>query len=737
MYSVRTNVDARTLTRNGVRSWSWAAAFMAWIVIAVIAIALGEAYVSQYRKERIQEATQLSSVAAEALEQSLLRSVEAMESIQSLMQTRVNLERAGDRAGAVAIGEYLRGIAREEKFGVLQLAIIQANGWLQWSTVDFSDPVWLGDREHYLVHRDGQKGMSISSPLIGRASGRWSVQFTRPLLNDRGEFDGVIVVSFDPLKLSKTLADLRFGENSVSAVLSIPHGRLIARSADAENQLRRPANPNLPVLLAARTNPSGSIFAKNAVTERPMIMSYRVIGNLPLLVLIGLDEDAALADAESFATWVHTAIFATLLSAAALLAFFAQRSARMRSRMELDLTRQDAMAAEMARTQIARLLSGLPAAVYRMNISAAGDVQAFEITEIAARLTGYDMKELTTRQGWMEKVEGMDATAWTTYFRNVVYDGEASVEYHFRHRDGTTLWFRDQARVLETDPSGEVSIVGYVSDITRERTIQAQAFAASKLATLGEMATGLAHELNQPIAIMSLAAENASQMLERKGAEGIKFAIQRMGRIAEQATRARTIVNHLRIFGRQNDEGLGPINLHEIVDGALALVGSALRSAGVTVGIRMTGTMPPVVGQLVLAEHVMVNLMLNARDAMDHNPPDKPRHLTISASHNPATGTVTLSLHDSGPGIKPDLLDRVFEPFFTTKEVGKGTGLGLSICHGIMRSFGGNILALNAPEGGAVFSAVFRQAGDEDLAEPGDPQGHPDTISAAENRSIA
>ena len=147
--------------------------------------------------------------------------------------------------------------------------------------------------------------------------------------------------------------------------------------------------------------------------------------------------------------------------------------------------------------------------------------------------------------------------------------------------------------------------------------------------------------------------------------------------------------------------------------------------------------MPPVVGQLVLAEHVMVNLMLNARDAMDHNPTDKPRHLTISASHNPATGMVTLSLHDSGPGIKPDLLDRVFEPFFTTKEVGKGTGLGLSICHGIMRSFGGNILAFNAPEGGAVFSAVFRQAGDEDLAEPGDPNGQPDTISAAENRSIA
>lgn len=737
MYSVPTNVDARTLGGTKFRSWSWAGAFLAWAIIAVTAVALGEAYVSQYRKHRIEEATQLSAVAAEALEQSLLRSVEAMESIQSLTQTRMSLERAGNRAGAEAIGEYLRDIAREEKFGVLQVAIIKSNGWLHWSTVGLTEPVWLGDREHYLVHRDGEMGMSISKPLIGRASGRWSVQFTRPVLNAKGEFDGVIVVSFDPLMLSKTLSDLRFGENSVSAVLSIPHGRLIARSSDAENLLSRPANPNLPALQAAREKPFGTIVVNNLTTGLPMITSYRVIGKLPLLVLIGLDKESELADAAAFSNWVRIAVIATLLSVAAMLAFFVQRSARMRSRMELELTRQDAVAAEMARTQTAKLLSGLPAAVYRMNLSPAGDVLAFDMTDIAARLTGYSMPELMPHDAWTAKVEEMDAAAWRAYFQTVVADGEASIEYHFRHRDGTTLSFRDQARVLETGTGGEVFIVGYVSDITRERMIQAQAFASSKLATLGEMATGLAHELNQPIAIMSLAAENASQMLERKGAEGIKFAVQRMGRIAEQATRARTIVNHLRIFGRQADEGMGPINLHEVVDGALALVGSALRGAGVTVGIRMVGELPPVVGQLVLAEHVVVNLLLNARDAMDHNPPDRPRHLTISASHNPSTGTVTLSIQDSGPGIKPDLLDRVFEPFFTTKDVGKGTGLGLSICHGIMRSFGGDILAFNAPEGGAVLSAVFRQAGPEDDAEPGDPFGQPDTTPAAEHRSIA
>ncbi len=721
MYSIRSDIDVRTISGTRFRPWSWIGIAAIWVLLAIGAFAVGEVYINQYRKDRIHDATERSGVAAEALEQTLLRSVEAMESIQSLVQTRVNLSRAGDQAGAVAIGEYLRGIAQQEKFGVLQVATIKADGWMDWSTMNFTEPVYLGDRDHFLVHRNGETGMSISKPLIGRASGRWSVQFTRPLLDEAGAFAGVVVVSFDPIRLSKTLADLRFGENDLSAVLSIPHGRLIARSHDAEHQLARAANPDLPVVRAARERRSGSLQAVSPIDGRELIYSFRVIGDLPLLVMVGLDLNSELAEANSVAVWVHAAIIATLLSVATLLAVFAQRSARLRSRLELELTRQEAATAELARTHIAKLLSGLPAAVYRMSLTPDGEVVGFEITETASRLTGYDLTDLMSRQAWLQNVDGMDDAAWSVYFRKVLRDGEASVEYRYYHQDGTVLWFRDQARVVELGDNREVAIVGYISDITRERAIQAQAIAASKLATLGEMATGLAHELNQPIAIMSLAAENAAQMLERKGAEGIKFAVQRMGRISDQAARARTIVNHLRIFGRQNDEGLEPINLHEIVDGSLALVGSALRNAGVTVGIRMTDTVPPVIGQLVLAEHVVVNLLLNARDAMDQNRPDQPRHLTVSATHNAGAGTVTLSVHDSGPGIKPVILDRIFEPFFTTKEVGKGTGLGLSICHGILRSFGGNILAFNAPEGGAVVSAVFRQAVDEGADPASEP----------------
>lgn len=706
---------------KGDQGWYWIVAVLVWLVLSAGAFVLGQAYVRQFRAELLHSALERAAVATEALEQTLLRSVEAMESIHALAQTQADLAEAGDSAGATAIADYLIGVARQEKFGVLQVAVIGADGFMTFSTTGVRDRVWLGDRDHFLVHQRGERGMYISKPLIGRASRRWSVQFTRPLLDGDGGFRGVIVVSFDPLKLSETLANLRFGERDVSAVLSMSLGHVIARNQDAEQQLSRPPVPDSPVLVAARSAPRGTLRAVDPVEGRTQILAYRVIGRLPLVVYVGVDEAHELAEADSVATWVHVATIAGMLLAAALLGVAAQSAARQRARMELEITRQQAQASEIARTQIARLLSGLPAAVYSASLSPEGAVVAFQITaDTAQRLTGWDARTLATHAGWSAHVRDLNEGDWIAYFRKVIEESEASIEYRFEHRDGETVWFRDQARVVERSDRTGIAIVGYVSNITRERSMQAQAIANSKLATLGEMATGLAHELNQPIAIMSLAAENAAQMLERKGPDGIGFAVQRMSRIAEQAGRARTIVNHLRIFGRQQNDEVGPVDLRTVVDGSIALVGSALRNAGVSVEVEIGEDTPLAMGQVVLAEHVLVNLLLNARDAMEANPADRPSKVILSTVRDDEAKTVSLLVRDTGPGIPPEILDRIFEPFFTTKEVGRGTGLGLSICHGIMSSFGGTVSARNVPEGGAIVAAVFRQAPEEADATPAD-----------------
>jgi PAS domain S-box-containing protein len=372
---------------------------------------------------------------------------------------------------------------------------------------------------------------------------------------------------------------------------------------------------------------------------------------------------------------------------------------------------------ENARARIAQVLSGLPAAVYRSTIDADGRVISFTINRTVQRLTGWTVDDVRDRTLWEGRARETERRDWDEFYLSIVRDGEAIFEYAFERQDGRSCYLREQARVIETVGEGRYFVVGYVSDITRERRIQTQAMASAQLATLGEMATGLAHELNQPIATASVAAEIAAHALAKQGANGIDIALDRMGRIVKQAARARTIIDHLRIFGRQSADDLGPVDLKKAVEGALVLVGNTLRSAGIEVQVSMPEGMKPAMAQLVLAEHVVVNLLVNARDAMEGNPPESPRLISITIDPIDAGAGLVLAIGDSGPGIPDAVLERIFQPFFTTKEVGKGTGLGLSFCHGVMASFGGGISVRNQPGGGAVFEARFRCASAAELAK--------------------
>jgi signal transduction histidine kinase len=383
--------------------------------------------------------------------------------------------------------------------------------------------------------------------------------------------------------------------------------------------------------------------------------------------------------------------------------------------IELENLKREANIAKEAGKQTARVLSGLPATVYSGVLSAEGRVVEFNIRENAKRVSGRENSEIASWEDWGALTAGITPEDWQSHFAKVASDGEAVIEYDLRHASGTILRCRDQARVIEARPNGDVEIVGYVSDVTRDHQIRAQAVQSAKLATLGEMATGLAHEMNQPIATMSLAAENSLRLLADKGADGIPNTITRLERIKQQAQRARTIIDHLRIFGGKNQDGQESFQLNDAVAGALSLVGGALRADDVYVENRMAPDLPVVTGGLILAEHVAVNLMLNARDAMADNPAGMPRTITIDSSVDEDEGTVTLRLTDTGPGIPDGLRERVFEPFFTTKPVGKGTGLGLPLCHGIMTSFGGSI-AIENTQDGAQFVLTFKMEASAALA---------------------
>jgi signal transduction histidine kinase len=225
---------------------------------------------------------------------------------------------------------------------------------------------------------------------------------------------------------------------------------------------------------------------------------------------------------------------------------------------------------------------------------------------------------------------------------------------------------------------------------------QQQLAQSAKLASIGELAGGMAHEINNPItSILSLASFlNSGRSAERFTARERK----NLQLIADQAERIAKLVTGLLSFSRQAQLHPGAVNAEELLDVALSLVQHRLSSARVRVVRELQPGLPPIWGDRGRLTEVLVNVLANAMDAMPAG-----GVLTLRALADPDnTGCVRIEMQDSGTGIGPEQLPRIFDPFFTTKPPGSGTGLGLSISHGIVKDHGGQIWARSAPGNGTT-----------------------------------
>ena len=266
-----------------------------WVAATGTAWMLAERHAQRVEREAESGALARAEVAAEAIEQLLVRTLEAAEALHALMQVRLTLSHSADTVGVAAVEDQLKTVARREKFGVLQVATIEASGQLSWSSVPGWSPVYLGDREHFRVHRDGRKGLFVSEPLVGRASGQWSVQLTRPLWDPDGAFAGVAVVSVDSLRLSRELAALHFSEESSITVLR-SDGIVIAHGGRHREQLGRrlASTSQLMTALSASLNGSFRTTASEPGGSARLI-GYSVLPESQIAVTVSLSAEHELA----------------------------------------------------------------------------------------------------------------------------------------------------------------------------------------------------------------------------------------------------------------------------------------------------------------------------------------------------------------------------------------------------------------------------------------------------------
>jgi C4-dicarboxylate-specific signal transduction histidine kinase len=232
---------------------------------------------------------------------------------------------------------------------------------------------------------------------------------------------------------------------------------------------------------------------------------------------------------------------------------------------------------------------------------------------------------------------------------------------------------------------------------TELRDKQEQLVQAGKLATVGELTTGIAHELNNPLNNIGLFVGNAIDLIELGRSDGGRVLDELKSAMA-QVRKASEIISHLRTFGRVAPVTQEPVLVNDIVKRALLLMKEQFRLRQISVKLDLCPGGDLVVGNAIQLEQVFINVLTNARDAVSSA---LVREIHVACSRK--DGKVELVFSDTGPGIPEGLEKRIFDPFFTTKQVGKGTGLGLSITYGIIKDHEGTISVANGPFGGAMF----------------------------------
>uniref|UniRef100_I2Q2J6 histidine kinase n=1 Tax=Desulfovibrio sp. U5L TaxID=596152 RepID=I2Q2J6_9BACT len=271
-----------------------------------------------------------------------------------------------------------------------------------------------------------------------------------------------------------------------------------------------------------------------------------------------------------------------------------------------------------------------------------------------------------------------------------------------RRKSGEVIYV--SIRVSTAAYPGSQVYLASVTDITHRLETEQQLIQASKMATLGEMATSVAHELNQPMTVIQTIADYLLRKTRRDEPVPRELFQEMADGIGRHISRATRIINHMREFGRKSDLVTGPVDLGEVLTRTLELFSQQLKVRNIEVACDIGPDLPPVLAEANRLEQVFMNLLLNARDAIEEraaSQPTAPKRVSLRVFAE--ADSVVAEIADTGPGIPTDIQDKVFEPFFTTKAVGKGTGLGLSISYGIIKDYGGTIEAVAAPGQGARF----------------------------------
>ena len=303
-----------------------------------------------------------------------------------------------------------------------------------------------------------------------------------------------------------------------------------------------------------------------------------------------------------------------------------------------------------------------------------------------ARILAYEQPSDLVGVPMMRLVHAEDRAAVAARMQSAVPPAGKSRDYRFVRRDGTAIAC-EIAPTVEVDFEGAKARLVVGIDVTDRKRMQEQLLLTDRMSSLGAIAASVAHEINNPLAYAHANLELAAKAIDENGSAPSPDLRDAIFTAREGIERVRAIVSDLKTFSRSDDEAIGAVDVHSVLDSTLGLAGNEIRQRARIV--RKYGDVPNARGSRARLGQVFLNLLLNAAEAIPDGAPED--NALEVATRVDAAGRVVIEISDTGDGIPEAIAVRLFEPFFTTKPLGRGTGLGLAICQNILSRLGGEI----------------------------------------------
>lgn len=552
-------------------------------------------------------------------------------------------------------------------------------------------PINLADRDYFKAQSvKGAPSTSLGNVVQNRGNGRWTFYLAKQVTARSGAILGVVIVGIESDYLAEFYRRItQDGETILSFWRD--DGTVLAVNRSTEEVLGKqfPQAESLKIL--SQTPEGGTEYVTSPrllgnPADRMRVLTARPVPNVPGYVVASIGMNKALASWRTERAAI-SGIAALLTFAIGIASLQLQRSERQSA-----LRRHDELEQKILRA-IVEMPLALTAIFDRHGRVLRSNDSFDRFFQSSGRPRGFMIGDIPEAEEIARFIHGDDEFAETEVRLARPPVGQQVVRFSLAKRD-----LQDLGRCT----------IAVGTDESAQRAAQAAIAQSAKLITLGEMATGMAHELNQPINIIHMAAQNALfeiQPMEPDDPppvptpEMLVFLASKFDTILSQTARAASLISHMQVFGRAPKEVVAPFDAREVCTDALNLIGQQIRTRGIAIDVDAGPNPAMILGHRTMLEQVLINVVLNARDALSTI---AKREKRIEIRCRTDDRTVVIEVEDNGPGIPESIRDRIFDPFFTTKDVGQGTGLGLSISYGIVSDMKGSIRAAPSVVGAMI-----------------------------------